>query len=144
MKTHNWKLSYYRTIYGSFQSIYVPVGASFDVFHQPRSAYLFMQWKKSIRNLNKSSLKRHRNSHSRSASNSSSLLRLLSHSSLWLHSVNSLAAPSLFHFIFCRNIPAYTLSSAAPLRTRKAKHSCFGLPASCHACLNPIRWAWQN
>lgn len=30
MKTRNWKLSYYRTIYGSFQSIYAPVGTSFD------------------------------------------------------------------------------------------------------------------
>lgn len=46
------------------------------VFHQPRSAYLFTQWDKSIRSLNKSSLKRHRDSHSRSASNSSSFLRL--------------------------------------------------------------------
>lgn len=43
------------------------------VFHQPRSAYLFTQWDKSIRNLNKSSLKRHWDSHSRSASKNSFL-----------------------------------------------------------------------
>lgn len=135
MKIHNWKLSYCRIIYGTFHSIYGPVGASFDVFHQPRSAYLFIQRKKSIRNLNKSLLKCHRGSHSRSASHSSSLLSPFCHSSSWLHSVNGLAAPSLFHFIFCRNIPAHTLSSVH-LEDKAAKHSCT-LPASCRAASGP-------
>lgn len=50
------------------------------VFHQPRSAYLFTQWDKSTRNLKTSSLKRHWDSHSRNASNSS-FLGLSSHPS---------------------------------------------------------------
>lgn len=68
------------------------------VFHQPRSAYLFTQWDKSIRNLNKSSLKRHWDSHSRSASNSSSFLSLSSHPSLWLHSICMAAGLSCLYF----------------------------------------------
>lgn len=31
MKAHNWKLSHYRTIYGSFQTIYAPMGTSFEL-----------------------------------------------------------------------------------------------------------------
>lgn len=114
------------------------------VFHQPRSAYLFTQWDKSIRNLNKSSLKRHWDSHSRSASNSSSFLSLSGHPSSWLHSVNCWTDLSLFLFIFCRNILALVLCSTAPLRIWKAKCSCSGLTASHYTCLNPIKRAWQN
>lgn len=87
------------------------------VFRQPRSAYLFTQWVKSIRNLNKSLLKYHQDSHSKSASNSFQLHGLSSHPSSWLHSVNRWTTLSLFHFIFCRNVLALTLRSTAPLRT---------------------------
>lgn len=100
MKIRNWKLSHYRTIYGSFRSMYdqweLPLAG---VFHQLRFAYLFTQWGKSIRNLNKSLLKHHWDSQSRSASNSS-FLSLPSHPSSWLHSVNCWTVLSLFLFIF--------------------------------------------
>lgn len=67
------------------------------VFHQPRSAYLFTQWVKSIRNLNKSLLKYHEDSHSRNASNSFQLLSLSSHP---CHGcIQSTGGPPFLYFI---------------------------------------------
>lgn len=81
MKTHNWKLSYYRTIYGSFRTMYAPMGTSFDWCVPSAQVCLFIHTvDKSTRNLKTSSLKQHWDSHSRNASNSS-FLGLSSHPS---------------------------------------------------------------
>lgn len=107
------------------------------VFHQPRSAYLFTQWDKSIRNLNKSSLKR-------PTPEVLQKIHFLACPSSWLHSVNCWTVLSLFLFIFYRNILALVLCSTAPLRIWKSKRSCFGLSAFHYARLSPIRRACQN